>query len=71
MSELDIRCNGCHKKPDEIDEYVYCAKMEGMTPEEYVKSDEGTYNRVNGHFLCTTCYVAAGMPTSRWGWRAP
>jgi hypothetical protein len=28
-----------------------------------VREEEGTYNPANGHFLCTHCYIAAGMPS--------
>lgn len=53
-------CIGCNKKPDEIAEYVFAAKEEGMSPDVYVASMEGTYNKKNGHFLCTDCYIKAG-----------
>jgi hypothetical protein len=64
-------CIGCNKKPAELDEYVECADDEGCTPDEYVRSEEGTFNRENGHFLCTDCYIKAGMPASPTGWIAP
>ena len=37
----------------------------------YVRNNEGTYNPENGHFLCTECYVAIGMPSSPSGWKCP
>ena len=64
-------CIGCGKHPDELEEYVEIAKEEGMTPDEFVRKEEGTYNRENGHFLCTPCYAKAGMPSSPRGWVAP
>lgn len=64
-------CTGCGKHPEQIEEYVECAQDEGMTPDAYVRSEEGTYNPENGHFLCTSCYVRAGMPSSERGWIAP
>ena len=64
-------CSGCNKKPDELEEYIELAKEEGMTPNQYVKEEEGTYNKRNGHFLCTDCYIDAGMPSSPTGWIAP
>ena len=64
-------CTGCNKHPDELEEYVEASKEEGETPDEYVRKDEGTYNRSNGHFLCTVCYCKAGMPSSPRGWIAP
>jgi hypothetical protein len=42
-----------------------------QTRARYVATNEGTYNRVNGHFLCDTCYIKAGMPTSPLGWVCP
>jgi hypothetical protein len=48
-------CVGCNKKASELEEYVEIAKVEGMTPADYVREEEGTYNRLNGHFLCTPC----------------
>ena len=64
-------CNYCHKTPSEIPEYVDFAEQANMTPDEYVKSEEGTYNRLNGHFACTDCYMSIGMPCSSDGWVAP
>lgn len=58
-----IRCNGCKKHPNDIDEYTYLAELEGYSSNvEFVKREEGTYNRYNGHFWCTSCYIKAGMP---------
>lgn len=56
-------CVGCHKHPSEIDEYVEGAADEEITPDEYARTEEGTYNAENGHFLCTSCYIKAGMPS--------
>jgi hypothetical protein len=64
-------CTGCDKTPEEIDEYVICAKEDGMTPTEWVRREEGTLNPANGHFLCTDCYIRAGMPSTPYGWVAP
>jgi len=55
-------CTGCNKTADEIQEYIESAEESDMTVEEYVRSEEGTYNPTNGHFLCTDCYIVAGMP---------
>ena len=55
-------CIGCHKEPNEIPEYVSMAKIERLTPGEYVREQEGTYNPNNGHFWCTECYIREGMP---------
>lgn len=66
-----IICIGCQKAPSEIAEYVEIAKDEGMTPDDYVREEEGTFNPRNGHFTCTDCYVKMGMPSSPRGWCAP
>lgn len=73
MSEYECRCNGCKKRPDELAEYIDEAKAMGLTPEQYVRREEGTFNTENGHFLCTSCYVKAGCPTlpGPYGWKAP
>jgi len=64
-------CAYCGKRPAEIEEYIEAADDFGMTPDDYVKREEGTYNRENGHFACTECYIAIGMPASPTGWVAP
>lgn len=66
-------CIGCKKHPDQIPEYLAIAAEEGMTPDSFVRSEEGTYNPENGHFMCTDCYCNAGCPRlpGRTGWRAP
>ncbi len=65
-------CVGCNKYPDAIEEYVEAFAENGYaTPDEYVWNEEGTLNRANGHFLCTDCYIAAGIPSSEEGWKAP
>lgn len=64
-------CVRCLKSPGELTEYREVAKREGMTPEEFVRTNEGTLNPANGHFACTACYIAMGMPTTKRGWRAP
>lgn len=66
-------CTGCNKSPADINEYVEGAAELGITPDEYVRKEEGTYNRENGHFRCTDCYIRAGMPSlpSPQQWVAP
>lgn len=67
----ELKCIGCNKAPAEIDEYVEFSAMDEMSPEEFVRRQEGTYNPVNGHFVCTDCYIKMGQPSSRRGWQAP
>lgn len=64
-------CIGCSKRPSEIAEYGTDMTGEEMTADDYVRSNEGTFNPANGHFLCTDCYVGAGSPSSPRGWTAP
>lgn len=56
-------CFGCNKKPEELDEYIEQGELNDMSPSAFVCLFEGTLNRVNGHFLCTPCYVDAGAPS--------
>lgn len=55
-------CQGCNKPASELEEYIEAAREYETTPDKYVAKEEGTYNRENGHFLCTDCYIKAGMP---------
>ena len=64
-------CTGCNRHPAQMEEYVSAAEAERMTPDDYVTKEEGTFNYSNGHFLCTSCYIAAGEPSSPGGWQAP
>jgi hypothetical protein len=71
MPETLPLCTGCNKRPEDIPEYAEAAFDDGISPDDYVKGEEGTYNAINGHFLCTDCYIKAGMPTAPGGWVAP
>lgn len=68
---MTITCIGCGKQPHELPEYIEHAEIEGVTPEEFVRVEEGTFNPDTGHFCCTPCYIDKGMPTSPTGWKAP
>jgi hypothetical protein len=68
---MEFKCIGCGKAPNEIEEYIEAAAEEDMTPEQYVRTEEGTFNRENAHFACTRCYIAMGCPSSPRGWKAP
>lgn len=63
----DISCKRCGRWPHEIDEYVDFSREEGITPAEYVKQEEGTYNKETGEFYCTDCYIRLGMPLGKAG----
>ena len=62
MKKLEIKCAICGLKPSEILEYSSEAKLLGISPDDYVIEEEGTYNPKNGHFYCTSCYIKIGMP---------
>lgn len=71
-------CIGCAKWPEEISEYREAAMDGPDAPEpsveeirEFVIDQEGTFNPSNGHFLCTSCYIKNGSPTSSRGWVCP
>ena len=66
-------CIGCGLTPAQLPEYVELAAEEGISPGEYVRREEGTLNRNNGHFACDTCYIRMGMPVGPNGtrWVAP
>ena len=66
-----LHCAGCHKTPEEIDEYQPDYTGQEGDPREYVWFEEGTLNRETGQFLCTICYVRAGMPSGPHGWTVP
>jgi len=67
----DPVCVGCGKKPEEIPEYFKEMTGTDLEPAAYVAQEEGTFNRHNGHFLCTDCYIREGMPSAPGGWVAP
>jgi hypothetical protein len=72
MTELKSpQCMGCMKFPKQLSCYTDYAEEMGLTADEYVRREEGTYNYANGHFLCDSCYIRAGMPTSPFGWVCP
>ena len=60
-----MKCKNCGKKPEEIHEYVQGAQEEGMTVEEYVWLEEGTFNKETDLFYCTSCYIKLGMPLGK------
>lgn len=66
-----LQCIGCKKKPHEIKEYQTGAKMDGITPEQFVRTYEniGVWGPKHGPeaFYCTECYIAAGMPIMKPG----
>ena len=63
--EPEVVCIGCHKLPEQIPGCVQEASIENLTPDEWVRKEDGTYNRTNGHFYCTACYVEMGTPLGK------
>jgi hypothetical protein len=66
--EVRPRCMGCLRFPDELDCYTGVLE-DGESADDYVRSEEGTFNAENGHFLCDACYINAGMPVGENGRR--
>ena len=74
-------CFRCGRTPEQIGEYVTGAREHNedlpddqVTPTEWVRRFEGTYNPESNRFCCTECYLAIGMPATdvkEGGWRAP
>lgn len=65
-------CTGCDRDAGDIPDLVEMAKINDYpSAAAFVRGEEGTYNPINGHFLCDTCYIRAGVPSSPNGWRAP
>lgn len=60
--KFEVKYKCCGQKPEEIIEYIVEADEEGITPEQFVVENEGTFNPVTGRFYCTNCYVKVGMP---------
>lgn len=70
----DPRCTGCDVLAADMKSLDYFwpeDQLELLELEEqqirqervdYVRAEDGTYNRENGHFLCDKCYLRAGMP---------
>lgn len=68
----DPICIGCCKRPAEDPTYVMFAEEEDISPAEYVKHNEGTFNWNNGHYLCDDCYIKNGQPSAPGrGWKCP
>ena len=58
-------CAICKKTPDAISIYVQYAEENGMSPDDYVLLNEGTFNYRNNLFYCDQCYVLIGMPMGK------
>lgn len=63
-------CFVCKRPASEIPDVLIGAEHEETTPAEFARED-GTYNSESNQFVCTSDYVAIGMPSSPTGWKAP
>lgn len=70
MSRPVLRCARCRKVPLELKADYAAYLSPGQTPEDFVWAEEGTLDRETGLFLCDSCYVKVGMPSSPTGWKA-
>ena len=52
---MTMHCAGCGKQPGQIREYVESAADFEMTPEEYIRCEDHTYDHARGSFWCTPC----------------
>lgn len=50
-------CPGCKKQAHEIPSVKDFAADFELTPEQFIRHEEGTYNPVNEHFLCEDCFI--------------
>lgn len=64
-------CPGCQRLAADMPELDDPREGTGHSRAAYVRAEEGTYNPLNGHFLCDACYIEAGMPSTPGGWRCP
>ena len=59
------QCAVCKKQPHEIPIYVRFALMDGITAEDFVYMNEGTFDYRTNLFYCDKCYVKIGMPPGK------
>lgn len=78
LGGLEVLCIRCRRPPVLIEEYRDAVADQGIavnmiTCLAYVITEEGTYNMTSGHYACTECYIALGMPVGEKGqrWTAP
>lgn len=65
MRNKPIVCLRCGFRPKDLAEYRIAAEEHRCTPDEYVVSQEGTYDFHSRTFLCTACYIAVGAPLKK------
>ncbi|NBJ71020.1 hypothetical protein [Clostridium sp. 1xD42-85] len=57
-----MHCPFCKRAPRDIPEYIEQANFNEMSPNDYVRMDEGTYHAETDLFCCTDCYIKIGSP---------
>lgn len=50
-------CPACGRQAADIPDVVMFGKENGLSPEEFVRQEDGTYNPASEHFLCDTCFI--------------
>lgn len=60
-----MKCPYCEKQPNQLDEYISPSQVLNITPDEFVRMEEGTYHRATDLFCCTVCYVKIGTPLKK------
>lgn len=73
-ADIQPICFLCGRTPDQIEEYregIFWEVDHYKSPADYLRQEEGTYNRDTNTFACTDCYMKIGMPTAPSGWKAP
>lgn len=73
---MKYRCAVCRKEPHQLPEYVEAAanynqelledESQGapISEEDFVRTEEGTFNSSNNLFVCTLCYIRVGQPSN-------
>jgi hypothetical protein len=67
-------CFRCGKKASELEEYSPAMTDSSLSPADFVRYEEGTFNPETNRFACTECYIAIGTPSTpigEGGWLAP
>lgn len=76
IEPFDPRCERLARDMNDYDSFLdlppkHKPNAKGNARVAFVINEEGTYNPVNGHFLCDSCYMAEGQPSSPNGWKCP
>lgn len=65
-------CFKCGRSCDTIAEFKPGLwNLDNLTPAEYVRTFESTYNPASNHFCCSRCLLAGHGPLEPKEWKAP